>query len=204
MKALPLILGGVVVVGGVVLMASKAKASASSSSSGSTTPKPTATKPTTPTTPTTPASAVASIGTAAQVVAQVLAAGDADMARNQAVWLNDNGYPKTAAALEQWAQGDLTAAQLTAVAAGELTNKPRKPATAGTNQPDSYGTWLLANGTDDEIYTYALTATSIPFVSAAASKLASAGDTRAQALTLHLADLSVSAKVAGGIPLSKT
>lgn len=193
MKTLPIVLGGLVVVG-LIAAASKAKASASSSStsSSSSTPAPAAgssTKP--PTTVGVPPIVAPNI--AAQVIAQVLAANDREAARNQAVWLRDNGYPKTADALLGWVDGTITAAQLTTIATGELATKPSATTStnpAGTTQSDTYGNWLLANGTNDEIYTYALTARSIPFVAAAAAKLAVAGDLRAQTLNEHLATIS--------------
>jgi hypothetical protein len=111
------------------------------------------------------------------------------------VWLTDNGYPQTGAALVKYAAGDIGAADLQRIAAAEL--KSTKPATAatakthGTTEMDKYGSYLLTDGTNDELYSYALSSPSIPLVTQAAARLAAAGDTRTLALTQHLADLTI-------------
>jgi hypothetical protein len=70
-----------------------------------------------------------------------------------------------------------------------VTPRPPTPTKPGTNVYDSYGATLIQTGSLDEIYSYATSSTSIPFVRDAASKLAAAGDTRAMELTIRLAYL---------------
>jgi hypothetical protein len=125
---------------------------------------------------------------------RVIQLSDQSLQQAQGVWLTDNGYPKTGEAVQQYSRGEITDIELRKIAQAEFkagaassttTTKPK-----GTTAPDTYGTYLLNSGTDDTLYSYALTATSIPFVTQAAARLAAAGDTRAIALTQHLADLS--------------
>ena len=179
MSALPFILGG----GALLLLigvASKAKASTSSSTSSASTtgPKPTST-------------VAASVP--AQIVEAVLKGSSQTIAQGQAIWLNDNGYPKTAEALRDYLEGEATLEELRAIAATETKTKPTvltpsKP--TGVNTRDLYGETLLSNGTNDEILSYAQGSDSIPFVTAAATHLASKGDTRAILLTQHLVDIT--------------
>jgi hypothetical protein len=194
MGALPYIVGGGVVLL-VVAAATKAKASTPSSSS-STTPKPTTSTTTPkPTSTTTGVAAPAYLESIPYVIAmRVIQLSDPSLQQAQGVWLTDNGYPKTGEAVQQYSRGEITDIQLRQIAQAEFkagaassttTTKPK-----GTTAPDTYGTYLLNSGTDDTLYSYALTATSIPFVTQAAARLAAAGDTRAIALTQHLADLS--------------
>ncbi len=196
MGALPYIIGGGAVLL-VVAAASKAKASTTKPTT-STTPK--------PTTSTTPAVIVGPGGTAPEylssipyvIAMRVIQLSDPSLQQAQGVWLTDNGFPKTGEAVLQYSKGDITDVELRQIAQAEFkasattttttsttTTKPK-----GTNAPDSYGTYLLNAGTDDTLYSYALTSLSIPFVAEAAARLAAAGDTRAIALTQHLADIS--------------
>jgi len=189
MGALPYIVGGGVILL-VVAAASKAKASSSSSSSsgtakptGSTTTKPTGSTTTKPTTGAVPV----------VIVEQILLTRDTDAAQRQKIWLNDNGYPKTAFAMTQWLKGDITDAQLRIAAATETVTHATGLTTAkptGVMTIDSDGQYYLTNGTNDELYDYALASNSIPLVTQAATRLAAAGDTRAMILTQHLADIS--------------
>lgn len=195
MGALPYIVGGGVVLL-VVAAATKAKASTPSSSS-STTPKPTTSTTTPkPTSTTTSVAAPAYLESIPYVIAmRVIQLSDPSLQRAQGVWLTDNGYPKTGEAVQQYSRGEITDIQLRQIAQAEFktaattstsTTKPQ-----GTTKPDTYGTWLLENSDNDTLYSYASTATSIPFVAQAAARLAAAGDTRAAALTQHLADISI-------------
>ena len=198
MAALPYIVGGGVLLL-VVAAASKAKAAPASSTTtkptGSTTPKPT----------TTPAASTGGPGTTAPaylasvpyvIALRVIQISDPSVQQAQGVWLTDNGFPKTGEAVQQYSRGEITDIELRQIAQAEFkaagvstsTSSTTKP--QGTTKPDTYGTWLLENGDDETLYSYASTATSIPFVAAAAARLAAAGDTRATELTQHLADIS--------------
>ena len=184
MGALPYIVGGGVILL-VVAAASKAKASTSSSSSSSSsgTAKPTGSTTTKPTT----------VAVPVVIVEQILLTRDTDAAQRQKIWLNDNGYPKTAFAMTQWLKGDITDAQLRIAAATETVTHATGLTTAkptGVMTIDSDGQYYLTNGTNDELYDYALASNSIPLVTQAATRLAAAGDTRAMILTQHLADIS--------------
>lgn len=64
------------------------------------------------------------------------------------------------------------------------------PKPKGTSSYDSYGKYLLDSGTNDEIYAYAISSPSLPFLRDAANRLAEAGDTRAMELTARLSELS--------------
>lgn len=177
MGALPYILGGGLLLV-VVAAASKAKASPSSSTPTTSGPKPTST-------------VAASVP--AQIVEAVLKGSSQTIAQGQAIWLNDNGYPKTAEALRDYLEGEVSLDELRAIAATETKTKPTvltptKP--TGVNTRDLYGETLLSNGTNDEILSYAQGSDSIPFVTAAATHLASKGDTRAILLTQHLVDIT--------------
>ncbi|MGB3988079.1 MAG: hypothetical protein WBK67_00045 [Minisyncoccales bacterium] len=201
MKALPFIIGG----GAAALLlvvASKAKASttSSSSSSSSGTAKPTGST-TTATVSTTGIGAPEYLSSVPYVIAmRVIQLSDPSLQQAQGVWLTDNGYPKTGEAVQKYSRGEITDQQLRQVAQAEFksvaaatsttvsTTAPAKP--KGTMVPDSYGTYLLNAGSEDEIYSYALGSPSIPFVTQAAARLAAAGDTRAAAVTQHLADLT--------------
>lgn len=185
MRALPYIIGGGAVLL-VVAAASKAKASTPSSSG---TTKPTGSTTTKPTTTTTPAS----LSVPAAIIEGVLTNADQTVAQGQAVWLTDNGYPKTGAALHQYLRGEISAEKLRGIAAAEkltlATGLILSPPT-GVMTIDSDGQYYLTNGTNDELYDYAIASNSIPLVGQAATRLAAAGDSRAMALTQHLADIS--------------
>ena len=122
------------------------------------------------------------------IAMRVIELSDPSMQQAQGVWLNDNGYPKTAQAVFDFSAGKISDVDLRKIAMAEFASTTAKP-THGSNAPDQYGSYLLSQSDDDALYSYALTSTSIPFVTQAATKLASAGDTRAAALTQHLADL---------------
>lgn len=129
----------------------------------------------------------------AQIVEAVLKGSSQTIAQGQAIWLNDNGYPKTAEALRDYLEGELSLDELRAIAASEVKTAPAvltpsKP--TGVNTRDLYGESLLSAGTNDEILSYAQGSDSIPFVTAAAAHLAAAGDTRAMLLTQHLVDIT--------------
>lgn len=196
MGALPYIVGGGVVLL-VVAAASKAKASTSTSTTkptGSTTS--TTTKPTSTTT--TGVAAPAYLESVPYVIAmRVIQLSDPSLQQAQGVWLTDNGYPQTGEAVQKYSRGELTDLQLRQIAQAEFKANAAKPTSTtvstkpkGTMAADSYGTYLLNAGSDDEVYSYALTSPSIPFVTQAAARLAAAGDTRAAALTQHLADIA--------------
>jgi hypothetical protein len=128
------------------------------------------------------------------IAMRVIQLSDPSLQQAQGVWLTDNGFPKTGEAVQQYSRGEITDIRLRQIAQAEFkasattsttTTKPK-----GTTAPDTYGTYLLNAGTDDTLYSYALTSLSIPFVAEAAARLAAAGDTRAVALTQHLADIS--------------
>jgi hypothetical protein len=201
MGALPYIVGGGVILL-VVAAASKAKASTSSSSSSSSsgTAKPTgSTTSSSGTSTTTGVAAPAYLESVPYVIAmRVIQLSDPSLQQAQGVWLTDNGYPLTGAAVQKYSRGEITDLQLRQIAqaefkAGAVATTPTvtiTPKPKGTTAPDTYGTYLLNTGTDDEIYSYALTSPSIPFVTQAAARLAAAGDSRALALTQHLADIS--------------
>ncbi len=130
------------------------------------------------------------------IAMRVISMSDPSLQQSQGVWLSDNGYPKTGEAVQKFARGEITDIELRQIAQAEFKAKPPTiPTTTtkpkGTTAADPYGTWVLANGTDDEVYSYGLTATSIPFVTQAAARLAAAGDSRAAALTQHLVDITV-------------
>lgn len=199
MGAMPYILGGGLILL-VVAAASKAKASTASSSSSSSTTKPTGS--TTTTVSTTGVAAPEYLSSVPYIIAiRVIQMSDPSLQQAQGVWLTDNGYPKTGEAVQQYARGNITDVQLRQIAQAEFkttaaassttvsTTSPTKP--TGTTKPDTYGTYLLNSGSEDEIYSYALTSPSIPFVTQAAARLAAAGDTRAIQLTQHLADISI-------------
>lgn len=125
----------------------------------------------------------------AQVAVQAMATGNLGP---QAVYLYDLGAVKTSDALRHFGDGELTAAQVIAIANTE-TNKPSTgyvPSPKGTTAVDKYGLYLLSNVDSDTLYKYAITSNSIPFVRDAANRLAEEGDTRASQLTQHLADIS--------------
>lgn len=199
MKALPFIIGG----GAAALLlvvASKAKASTSSSSSSSSsgTAKPTGST-TTATVSTTGIAQPEYLSSVPYVIAmRVIQLSDPSLQQAQGVWLTDNGYPKTGEAVQKYSRGEITDLQLRQIAqaefkAGAVATTPTvtiTPKPKGTTAPDTYGTYLLNAGTDDEVYSYALTSPSIPFVTQAAARLAAAGDSRALAVTQHLADIS--------------
>ncbi|MFA5053752.1 MAG: hypothetical protein WC565_06825 [Parcubacteria group bacterium] len=199
MGALPYIVGG-----GVVLLVVAAATKAKASTSTSTTTKPTGsttsttTKPTS-TTATTGVAAPAYLESVPYVIAmRVIQLSDPSLQQAQGVWLTDNGYPLTGEAVQKYSRGEITDLQLRQIAqaefkAGAVATTPTvtiTPKPKGTTAPDTYGTYLLNAGTDDEIYSYALTSPSIPFVTQAAARLAAAGDSRALAVTQHLADIS--------------
>jgi hypothetical protein len=184
----------------VVAAATKAKASTAKPSG---TVKPSASTPKPPSS-TLPAGTVGGPGTTTPeyvssvpyvIAMRVIQLSDPSLQQAQGVWLSDNGFPKTGEAVQQYSRGDITDIELRQIAQAEFKANAAKPPSS-TSKPkpttaaDPYGTYLLANGTDDEIYSYALNATSIPFVTQAAARLAAAGDTRAAALTQHLADLT--------------
>jgi hypothetical protein len=129
---------------------------------------------------------------------RVIQLSDPSLQQAQGVWLTDNGYPLTGEAVQKYSRGEITDLQLRQIAqaefkAGAVATTPTvtiTPKPKGTTAPDTYGTYLLNAGTDDEIYSYALTSPSIPFVTQAAARLAAAGDSRALAVTQHLADIS--------------
>lgn len=178
MGALPFIIGGGALVALLAVASSKAKASTSTSST-----TPTGTKPTSTSTASIPA----------QIVEAVLKGSSQTIAQGQAIWLNDNGYPKTAEALRDYLEGEATLDELRAIAASEVKTAPAvltpsKP--TGVNTRDLYGESLLSAGTNDEILAYAQGSDSIPFVTAAATHLAADGDTRAMLLTQHLVDIT--------------
>ncbi|MFA5054316.1 MAG: hypothetical protein WC565_09670 [Parcubacteria group bacterium] len=180
MGALPFIIGGGALVA-LLAVASKAKAKTSTTSS-----TPTSTAGTKPT-------ATTSASVPAQIVEAVLKGSSQTIAQGQAIWLNDNGYPKTAEALRDYLEGEATLDELRAIAATEVKTAPTvltpsKP--TGVNTRDLYGESLLSAGTNDEILAYAQGSDSIPFVTAAAAHLAAAGDTRAMLLTQHLVDIT--------------
>jgi len=120
-----------------------------------------------------------------------LAQSDPGAARSQAVWLNANGWPLTADAVSRFLFGEIDQAELRRIATDEWEHKSSdaKPKVKGTQTADAYGSYLLEHGTTDEVFSYASTSNSIPFVTAAAAKLAAAGDMRAIEITQHLADL---------------
>jgi hypothetical protein len=199
MKALPFIIGG----GAAVLLlvvASKAKASTSSSSSSSSsgTAKPTGVSSTTTVTVGPGGTAPEYLSSVPYVIAmRVIQLSDPSLQQAQGVWLTDNGYPQTGEAVQKYSRRELTDLQLRQIAQAEFKANAAKPTSTtvstkpkGTMAADSYGTYLLNAGSDDEVYSYASTSPSIPFVTQAAARLAAAGDTRAAALTQHLADIS--------------
>jgi hypothetical protein len=124
------------------------------------------------------------------IAMRVIELSDPSLQQAQGVWLNDNGYPKTGEAVFQFARGEISAIDLRKVAMAEFASATPKP-THGTTAVDEYGVYLLTQEDNDALYSYALTSTSIPLVTQAATKLASIGDTRAAQLTQHLADLTV-------------
>jgi hypothetical protein len=126
---------------------------------------------------------------------RVIQLSDPSLQQAQGVWLTDNGFPQTGEAVQQYSRGEITDVQLRQIAQAEFKANASKPSSSttkpkGTTAADTYGTYLLNNGSDDEIYSYASTSTSIPFVTESAARLAAAGDTRAAILTQHLADLT--------------
>lgn len=196
MGALPYIIGG----GAVLLLVAAASKAKASTASSTTKPTGSTTKPTGSTT--TSAVIVGPGGTAPEylssvpyvIAMRVIQMSDPSLQQAQGVWLSDNGYPKTGEAVQQYARGEITDIQLRQIAQAEFKAAATTPASTtkpkGTTKPDTYGTYLLENSDNDTLYSYASTATSIPFVAQAAARLAAAGDTRAGALTQHLADLS--------------
>ncbi len=198
MNALPFILGGGLI---ALIVAASAKANASTKPSTST-PKPSGSTP--KPSSSTPAGTVGGPGTTTPeylssvpyvIAMRVIQLSDPSLQQAQGVWLTDNGFPQTGEAVQQYSRGDITDVQLRKIAQAEFKANAGKPPTSttkpkGTTAADTYGTYLLNNGTEDELYSYALTSTSIPFVTQSAARLAAAGDTRAAALTQHLADLT--------------
>lgn len=202
MGPLPFIIGGGLV---ALLVAASAKAKSSSTtkpSSGTT--KPTGSSAsTTPATPSTPAVILGPGATAPDylssvpyvIAMRVIQMSDPSLQQTQGIWLNDNGYPKTGDAVLKYSRGEITDLELRQIAQAEFkANAATTPATTakpkGTTELDRYGSYLLAEGDDDTLYSYALTSTSIPLVTQAAARLAAAGDTRSLLLTQHLADLT--------------
>lgn len=199
MNALPFIIGGgviaLIVAASAKAKASTAKPSESVKPSGST-PKPSSS--------TTPAGSVGGPGTTAPeylssvpyvIAMRVIQLSDPSLQQAQGVWLTDNGFPQTGEAVQQYSRGEITDVQLRQIAQAEFKANAAKPSSSttkpkGTTAADTYGTHLLNNGTDDELYSYAVTSNSIPFVTESAARLAAAGDTRAAVLTQHLADLT--------------
>ena len=198
MGPLPIILGGGLLAL-IAAAATKAKATTPATTPAAKPPSTTSTISTpigTTTITSTPSTAVTTATTNIPYVIamRVIELSDPALQRSQGVWLNDNGYPKTAQAVFAYSAGELSAAQLRQVAQAEFAAVAAAPASArkgGVTTMDPYGQSLLSSGSEDEIYSYAVSSTSIPFVSAAAARLAAAGDTRAAALTQHLADLSL-------------
>lgn len=199
MNALPFIIGGGVI---ALIVAASAKAKASTAKpSGSVKPSGLTPKPSTSTTP---AGTVGGPGTTAPeylssvpyvIAMRVIQLSDPSLQQAQGVWLTDNGFPQTGEAVQQYSRGEITDVQLRQIAQAEFKANASKPPTStakpkGTTAADTYGTYLLNNGTDDELYSYAVTSNSIPFVTESAARLAAAGDTRAAVLTQHLADLT--------------
>lgn len=202
MNALPFIIGGGLV---ALIVAASAKAKAST---GSSTPKPSSSTPkpsgsTTSPSTTTPVivgpggTAPAYLSSLPYVIAmRVIQLSDPALQQAQGIWLNDNGYPQTGDAVLKYSRGEITDLELRQIAQAEFkANAATTPATIakpkGTTEMDRYGSYLLAQGDDDSLYSYALSSTSIPLVTQAAARLAAAGDTRAAALTQHLADLTI-------------
>lgn len=69
--------------------------------------------------------------------------------------------------------------------------KPKPKAKNGVDTYDSYGQTLLnSNAGRDELYSYAMSSLSIPFVRDVGNRFAAAGDTRALDLTSRLAWLT--------------
>lgn len=118
-----------------------------------------------------------------------MAQSDSGAAQSQAVWLNANGWPLTADAVSRFLFGEIDQAELRRIAVNEWESSATKPKVKGTQAADAYGSHLLERGTTDEVFSYASTSNSIPFVTAAAAKLAAAGDMRALQITQHLADI---------------
>ena len=206
MGPLPIILGaGVLAL--LAAAASKSKASTSTSTPKPATSSATVTTPagtTTVTTTTTAAQtgssplsvAPAYLSSVPYVIAmRVIALSDPSMQQSQGIWLNDNGYPKTGDAVLKYSRGEISDIELRQVAQAEFAAAAAAPATVkpkqGQTEMDRYGSYLLAEGTDDQLYSYALDSPSIPPVTQAAARLAAAGDTRAVLLTQHLADLTI-------------
>lgn len=191
MNALPFIIGGGLV---ALIVAASAKAKASTSSS---TPKPSSSTPKPSGSTTSPSTTTpAYLSSLPYVIAmRVIQLSDPSLQQAQGIWLNDNGYPQTGDAVLKYSRGEITDLELRQIAQAEFKANAATPATIakpkGTTEMDRYGSYLLAQGDDDSLYSYALTSTSIPLVTQAAARLAAAGDTRAAALTQHLADLTI-------------
>jgi hypothetical protein len=192
MKAIALFIGGTAAAIAIAI-ASKASASSASKTPPKTTPPKTTPPKTTPSTVVRPPEYLSSIPVTIVTRVRQLAKTDPDLIQGQAVWLRDNGWPRTADAVGQFQMGDIDETELRRVAQEEFESRqtavPSTQKKKGTMFVDDYGTYVIEHGTLDEIYSYGSTATSIPSVAAAAAKLATAGDTRALGLTQHLADL---------------
>lgn len=134
MRVLPITLVGVTVLGIAAIVAKTKQSAAATTTKPQTTPTskpPTSSTVSTPTITIGPATieepatmptitiGPATVDVPSTIVNQILATGDADSGRNQAVWLNSNGYPKTATALDQYLQGDIDATELRRIAALE-------------------------------------------------------------------------------------
>lgn len=209
MKAVAFIIGGGVALLAIAVAASKAKASmAPAAPSGTQPPAPTAKPPATKPPGGTVASplpisivgqggagtAPAYLSSIPYVIAmRVLEMSDQSQQQAQGVWLADNGYPQTGEAVQAFSRGELTEAELRATAQAEFKAHPVLPMAItkpqGTTVTDVYGSWLLENGSADELYSYAMTSTSMPLVESVANRLAAAGDSRAAMVTQHLAEL---------------
>ena len=198
MGPLPFVLGaGVLAL--IAAAASRAKPSAPKPSSASATVRTPTGTTTIQATTSSPAATIAPAAYLSSVpyaiAMRVIQMSDPQAQHAQGVWLNDNGYPRTAQAVFAYAAGDLTDAQLRQVAQSEFAAAAKAPENVqpkrGTTEADPYGDYLLSQEDDTLLYSYALSSTSLPFVSQAAARLAAAGDTRAALLTQHLADLAV-------------
>lgn len=197
MGPLPFIVGA----GIVALLAAAASKSKAATASG--------TKPTSAGTATTSPGVVGTTPTSLEpaylssvpyvIALRVIALGDPQLQRAQGTWLIDNGYPNTGKAVIDFSEGTISEQQLRQIAMAEFGAKTPGAATTstttttgtpkGTTEMDRYGAWLLTQDDLDTLYNYAMSSTSIPLVSEAASRLALNGDTRAVNLTQHLAEL---------------
>jgi len=144
-----------------------------------------------------------------KVISEALATQDKTQVRSIGTWLARYNWPKTAASCGKYADGKITSAQLLSSVTAEAAEKaapvpapkpsivtPAKPAVttptapSGTTTLDSYCLSVLDYNKPDEMYSYAMTSTSIPCVREIAARLAARGDTRAADVTYRLATLS--------------